>query len=351
MGQLTVFVTGAGALLGQGILRCLRMSQRPLRLLTGDPDHRAAGHWLGDCAYTIPMAKESNFINQIEQIIAQEKVTFLFIGTDVELSILSRERRRLEDTYGVRTIVSPLHVIEIADDKWLTAQFLKKEGFPFPCSALANDRDAIQNLVDDVGFPLFAKPRRGARSVGAKKIENQDMLNQLYSTQNDYVIQELLPEDQGEYTVGCLVLNGRCKSVVVLRRNLRDGNTYRAYADTSGRFEEQMAVIAERLGVEGPCNFQFRIRGEEPVIFEINARFSGTTPVRAIFGFNEVDALLAYLVDGKSIPSACLKEGAVFKTWSDIFISQDQLELLKTHGRLPNPSSKSFPFLLDGKLK
>ncbi|MBW1939110.1 MAG: hypothetical protein JRI67_10185 [Deltaproteobacteria bacterium] len=174
MEQLTVFVTGAGALLGQGILRCLRMSQKPLRIITGDPDHRAAGHWLGDCAYTVPMAGESNFINRIEEIIAQERVTLLFVGTDVELSILSRERKRLGDTYGVRIIVSPLQVIEIADDKWLTAQFLKKEGFPFPRSALAHDWDAIQTLVDTVGFPLFIKPRKGARSVGAKTIENQD---------------------------------------------------------------------------------------------------------------------------------------------------------------------------------
>jgi carbamoyl-phosphate synthase large subunit len=351
MGQLTVFVSGVGALLGQGILRCLRMSHRPLRILTGDPDHRAAGHWLGDCAYTIPMAGESNFINRIEEIIAQEGVMLLFVGTDVELSIFSRERKRLEDTYGVRIIVSPLHVIEIADDKWLTVQFLKKEGFPFPRSALAHDWDAIQTLVDTVGFPLFVKPRRGARSVGAKTIENQDTLNRFYSTQNDYIIQELLPDDQGEYTVGCLVADGQCKSVVVLRRDLRDGNTYRAYADTSGRFEEQMAVIAERLGVEGPCNFQFRIRGEEPAIFEINARFSGTTPVRAIFGFNEVDALLDYLVDGKPIPKVCIKEGAVFKTWSDIFVNQDQLESFKTYGKLPNPRSQSFPFLFDEKLK
>ena len=32
-------------------------------------------------------------------------------------------------------------------------------------------------------------------------------------------------------------------------------------------------------------------------MFEINARFSGTTPVRAIFGFNEVGALLDHLRD------------------------------------------------------
>lgn len=344
MEQLTVFVTGAGALLGHGILRCLRMAKRPIRIITGDPDHRAAGHWLGDCAYTIPMASDPKFISKVEEIIDKEEVDFLFLGTDVELPLLSRERMRLESMYNVRIIISSPNVIEIANDKWLTSKFLEKEGFPFTRSALVNDKDAIEALLNVVNFPLFAKPRRGARSVGIQKIMDREMLNNICSKQTDMIIQEYLPDDEGEFTAGCLVLNGKCNGEVILRRDLRDGNTYRAYADTSGRFEKRIAEISERLGVEGPCNFQFRVREGEPVIFEINARFSGTTPIRAIFGFNEVEALLGYFVDGKPIAKADINAGVVLKVWSDIFVTNEQLNLLRSTGKLSNPECKAYPF-------
>jgi len=333
MEPLTVLVTGAGALLGQGVLRCLRMSRRQLRILTADPDYLAPGHWLGDGAFIIPMAESADYISRVEEIIAREKVSILFIGTDVELKKLSVEQSRLREKYAVRVVVSPLSVIEIADDKWLTAQFLKNEGFPYPLSAQASDEESVKHLLAKTRFPLFAKPRVGARSKGVEIVRNQEELAEVCAFHKNYVLQELLPEAQGEYTVGCLVTENRCRSVVVLRRDLRDGNTCRAYSDLSGRFESQMARVAERLGVEGPCNFQFRLRDGEPVIFEINARFSGTTPLRAIFGFNEVDALLDHYLDNKMIPSAQLKEGAVFKIWSDIFIDQKQLDKLKTTGQ------------------
>lgn len=333
MEPLTVLVTGAGALLGQGVLRCLRMSRRQLRILTADPDYLAPGHWLGDGAFVIPMAESVDFIPRVEEIIAREKVAILFIGTDVELKKLSVEQYRLKKVYGVQVVVSPFSVIEIADDKWLTAQFLKNEGFPYPLSAQTCDKKSIEELLAKASFPLFSKPRVGARSKGVELVPDQRTLQRICAEHENYVIQELLPENQGEYTVGCLVLENRCRSVVVLRRDLRDGNTCRAYSDLSGRFEPLMAKIAERLGVEGPVNFQFRLRNGEPVIFEINARFSGTTPIRAVFGFNEVDALLDYYFDNTMIPAPILREGAVFKIWSDIFIGPGQLEQLKTSGQ------------------
>ncbi|BCR05811.1 carbamoyl phosphate synthase [Desulfuromonas versatilis] len=347
MESLNVLVTGAGALVGQGVLRSLRMASRPLRLVTADPDHRAAGHWLGHCAYTIPMATDPAFLPRVEEIIQRERISILFIGTDVELILLSRERENLERKFGVRIAVSPLRVIQIADDKWLTAKFFEEEGFPFVRSALSDDRQGIQRLIDTVGFPILVKPRIGARSVGVQIAKDRETLEDMCLSRSDLVAQELLSENQGEFTSGCLVAKGRCRAVVVLKRDLKDGNTYRAYADTTGRFDRRIAAMAERLGVEGPANFQFRIRDGEPVVFEINARFSGTTPLRCFFGFNEVEAWLNHLADGAPIPEAQIRNGVVFRTWSDIFVAPEQLEELQNSGRLETPTCRSHPFVND----
>jgi len=346
MAVTTVLVTGAGALLGQGILRSLRLTDRALRIVSADPDARAAGHWLGDVAVTVPLASDPAYLARIEEIVAREEVDVVLVGTDVELGVLAVARKRLERERGVRVVVSPPDVVEIADDKWLTTTFLAAHGFPSPRSALASDRDAVLRLADEVGLPLFAKPRRGARSVGARAINTRSALAAACAEEPSLIVQELLPEEDGEYTAGTLVLDGRCHAVVVLRRDLKEGNTLRAYREPScSRFDSFVARVAEALGAYGPCNFQFRLRDGEPVVFEVNVRFSGTTPVRAIFGFNEVGALLDHLLDGTPVPAPRLRDGVVLRATSDLFVEQAQIEQLRDYRRLAAPRADAIPFL------
>jgi carbamoyl-phosphate synthase large subunit len=343
----SVLVTGAGTLLAQGILRSLRLTGRSLRIITADPDERATGHWLGDVAAVVPLVGNPEYLARVEEIIAREHVDIVLVGTDVELPVLAGARKRLELERGVRVVVSDPDVIEIADDKWHTSRFLADHGFPAPRSALASDRDTALRFADALGLPLFAKPRRGARSVGARVIETRDALADACAADPSLLLQELLPDEDGEYTAGALVLDGVCRSVVVLRRDLRDGNTSRAYHDAScRRFDLFIAQVAEALGGHGPSNFQFRLRGGKPVVFEINARFSGTTPLRAIFGFNEVGALLDWLIDGTPIPTPRLREGIVLRTTSDVFVEYAQTDELRAHGRLEAPRAESIPFIV-----
>ncbi|MHC1696856.1 MAG: ATP-grasp domain-containing protein [Geobacteraceae bacterium] len=343
MKKLTVMVTGAGAVLGQGILRSLRMAHLPIRIITADPDYRAAGHWLGDFATIVPMADNHEYLSVVEGILSREQVDLLLIGTDVELLLFSRERSRIEKEYGTRIVVSPPQVIEIANDKLLTARFLEDSGFPYAISASADDPVALEGLVRNCGFPLISKPKQGARSVGVAILHGPDDLARI-NGRSELLVQELLPDAEGEFTSGCLVVQQRCEATVVLRRDLRDGNTYRAYTDTSGRFEAEISSIAERLGCFGPCNFQFRVRNGRPVIFEINARFSGTTPIRAMLGFNEVVAMVDFITSDKSIPAVSLKDGAVLRAWSDIYVDSKQLESFRQSGTNASPECAEFAF-------
>jgi carbamoyl-phosphate synthase large subunit len=88
-----ILVTGAGALLGQGILRLLKVSDFPKKIFTADPDPRSTGHWLGDYALTIPKAKDDNYINKIEEIVKLNNIDVILVGTDVELPIFSKHKK------------------------------------------------------------------------------------------------------------------------------------------------------------------------------------------------------------------------------------------------------------------
>lgn len=342
-----ILVTGAGALLGQGILRLLQVSDFNKKIFTADPDSRSTGHWLGDYAIIIPKVNDVTYIDAIKKIVSEHKIDAILIGTDVELPILAQYKKEFFDNYNCKIVVSNKEVINIANDKFLTANFLQENNFPFPLSVMANDEGKLQEIEEALGFPLFAKPFDGARSLGIKKINNHDELMEIYDPNSNLVVQQFLPEDEGEFTCGCIVIDGKCVAVVTLKRDLRDGNTYRAYRDdTTSKYDEFIIPIAEKLNPDGPVNFQFRIFNGKPVIFEINGRFSGTTPLRHFFGFNEVEALLKYYLFNENIQMPQLKSGLVLRAWSDLFINEKEFINLSENKYLDHPTAVFHNFTL-----
>lgn len=345
--EKNILVTGAGALLGQGILRLLQVADFPKKIYTADPDPRSTGHWLGDYALTIPKCSADNYIDVVRSLIIQYKIDAILVGTDVELPILAKYKEEFQESLNCAIIVSSENVINIANDKFLTARFLEEHNFPFPFSVMADDKARLAEIETKFGFPLFAKPFDGARSLGIKKINNHEELMEIYSPTSNLVVQQYLSEDQGEYTCGCIVVEGKCVAVVTLKRDLRDGNTYRAYRDhETPQFDEFIIPIAEKLNPDGPVNFQFRISNGKPVIFEINGRFSGTTPIRQFFGFNEVEAVLKYYLFNQVIEKPTLKNGLVMRTWSDLFITEQQMKDINDNGVLENPNAHFYNFSL-----
>jgi carbamoyl-phosphate synthase large subunit len=345
-----ILVTGAGALLGQGILRLLNESDFTKKIYTADPDPRSTGHWLGDCAFIIPKATDKNFIDEIKKIVVNNKIEAILVGTDVELNKFAEVKEQFLGDYNCKVVVSSEEVINIANDKFLTARFLEKHGFPFPRSVMATNKVDLLKLKDEVGFPLFAKPIDGARSVGLVKINNLNELLAIYDDKSKLVVQQFLPDDFGEYTSGCIVVDGVCKAIITLRRDLRDGNTYRAYRDSkTDTYDNLIKDIAEKLNPDGPVNFQFRILNGQPIIFEINGRFSGTTPLRSFFGFNEVEALLKKYLFDQEIKTPKLKNGMVFRAWSDIFIEENEFNELQNNKKLEQPKAVYYNFNLNKK--
>ena len=151
-------------------------------------------------------------------------------------------------------------------------------------------------------YPLIVKPRNGARSIGVLRVDEPAQLMQAVSATDHPVIQECIGLPETEFTAGSISFDGKCYSTILLKRTLRDGNTWTAQVVNDRSMQDLIAKISEALNPYGPCNFQFRLDSfGMPRIFEINARFSGTTYMRSLSGFDEVAWSIAYARDG-SLP-------------------------------------------------
>ena len=313
---MKVLVTGAGALLGQGIIRSLRTSSLAVKVIAVDPSPLSAGLYWADAAHLVPLASSPDYLSAIRTILDRERPDAVFIGTDVELSLLAGCRRQLEADHKTHVIVSDPAVVAIADDKWLTYEFLKRHGFDYPRSCLPG---AEEQLIEEVGFPLVVKPRIGARSVGLHIVHDRAGLQKALAAESAPILQECVGTADAEFTAGTLTFGSACVSIV-MRRELRDGNTYRAFSDKYGELNKTVQAMAQALQPYGPANFQFRLDGGRVKVFEINARFSGTTPLRAHAGFHEVEMTLRRLLLGTPLTQPQVRPLILLRHWSETIV-------------------------------
>ena len=78
----------------------------------------------------------------------------------------------------------------------------------------------------------------------------------------------------------------------------------------------------------GSLNIQLMLSKYGPVPFELNARFSGTTAVRAHFGFNEPAMALKSYFYNEVIEPPLVREGVAMRYHEEVFVekvSSDQL--------------------------
>lgn len=330
---MKVLVTSAGALLGQGIIRSLQATDiLDLQIVACDPDPTSPGLYWNQGSRLLPFAKDPHFISKFADLLNEEKPDAVCVGTDPELSLLAAAQIELESAFKTKIIVSSPSVVRIADDKYLTYQFMKENGFSPPDSRLPGDYSGLSDLPDGAkelislyGYPLVVKPRNGARSVGFHLVKNDaEMIHTLY-TVKDPVIQECVGDKDCEYTAGTLYFDSECKASIVMRRELRDGNTFKAFVDAYPELNEQVRAFCNALKPFGPANFQFRVVNGVAKVFEINSRFSGTTPLRMHAGFNELEMTLKYLFYGTPIVQPPPQKLTIMRHWTETTIETENL--------------------------
>jgi carbamoyl-phosphate synthase large subunit len=314
-----IVVTGVGGGVGQSILKCLEGSDYPVIAVDGLAD--ATGLYAVKRSYVGAFANSDQFIPRLLEICKKESANVIFPGLDAELIPLSKHKAFFKER-GIEVVVSPEAVVEIADDKYLTAKFLEDHGFPHPRTAIT--------LESDFKFPVIVKPRKGgARSVGVVTCRNQAELEAAVAGADNFVIQENIEGD--EYTCGTLSAQGVCYGVIPMKRSLRSGDTYKAYVEKNRAVIDYLKMVIGKLKPWGPCNVQLRYKDGQCFIFEFNARCSGTTAARAMAGFNE-PLWICRAIESSEYKELDFQEIAVFRYWNEMAVPISEVAELKSRG-------------------
>ena len=320
-----VMVTGAGSGVGQGILKALRSSELPTTLIGADISPLNAALYRTDEAVIIPKVENPGAFDGIAKILKECQIDVLMIGSEFELEFFSHHKFRLEMLTGTKIIVSNFDVVEISNDKWLTAEFLRKNNLPYPKSYLPSSVEDAVSMSADLGFPFVIKSRTGTSSRNVHVVDNFEDLRAVFNSIPSPMLQELIASPSNELDVEytCSLFKGARGEVIgpfIARRTLKGGTSWLIEVTDNPILHRTLLDLSSALDYSGSVNVQLMLRGSEVVPFELNARFSGTTAIRAHFGFNEPKmALLSYFY-GKPIGAANIRKGVALRYNEEVFI-------------------------------
>jgi len=323
----------AGASLGSEIAKCLHLANK-YNIYGCDISDLAYGHFMPLFLKTFTV-NNTNYIDYIISICREYKINYIIPGGEEPMNILSRENSKLISNNIMLASNSP-SIIEIFSDKNKTFKKLHELGFYIPKTIEAKNEDDL----NDISFPCIVKPTTGTGGsdsvfLVANKEECLVYVELLKRNGRNTIIQEYIPLDEGEFTIGVLSLTNKDVVGCVVMKRLFNSKLSISYKSKYGlissgysqgliedfpSLKEEAIHIARSVGSTGPLNIQARVKDGRLIPFEINPRFSASTYLRAKAGFNEVDFYLQNMINNTQHFEYEMNFGYYLRSFEEVYV-------------------------------
>jgi carbamoyl-phosphate synthase large subunit len=320
-----VLVTGAGSAVGQGIVKALRISKLPVSVIAADISPMNAALYRADEAVIIPRVEQPDSLAITIELIRRHRIDVVMVGSEFDLEFFSFNKVEIESITEAVVVVAPPEVVAIANDKWLTTEFLRENNLPYKEAYLPKDQaDAVRH-AETWGYPVVLKTRRGTSSRHVHIVEDSNSLKKLFLDTALPMLQKVIDvpssELSSEYT--CSIFRAVDDSIIgpfTARRALRGGTSWLIEVAPFEALYTPLLDIAGALNCFGSLNVQLMLTDEGVIPFELNSRFSGTTAIRAHFGFNEPAMALRSFFYNEEIPPPVVSAGVAMRYHEEVFI-------------------------------
>ena len=306
--MLRVGVTGVGGGVGQSIIKALQMSDLTIEIVAIDITDSSAGFYMDGISerVVLPNLKRRSYPSVgWHNYVYSGNLDCIIPGSDYDLAALSGVRDEW-GAFGCKVLVSDYDLVATCDDKYVTGQVLDYEGIRVP---------KIYSSMDSVTFPVIVKPRIGSGSRGVVRVNSKEEMPEIT---DKLMVQEYI--DGKEYTCSVFVdRHGEVIGTFQLYRELNNGTTYKGEVRFDSGIHKLLVNIGKSLKPRGMLNVQLRMTERGPVPFELNCRCSGTTAIRAHFGYNEPELLIRSYVLGEQLKTPKIKWGKAYRYWNETY--------------------------------
>lgn len=321
-----LLIGGKGGSVAEGLLKCLRLAKYANISLLEYSDQAPHLYRVERkiIAKTTPDCGRS-YIDELINSCRDHNINVVLPGATWEAKIIAEYADSFWEE-GIAPLVNNINTIKIGDNKWETFQFLKSRQIGVPLSFLDKEA-ALQELGGH--FPLIIKPVSGRGSKNIFLADNEKELGIIVdyfkAKGMAYLIQEYISSEEKEYTVGVVSdKKGRVIQSIVMQRKLFGGATGYAKILEHGFINEFCEHVARAVHSTGPINVQLRLNEDNsPLVLEINPRFSGSAPMRALGGFNEPDMIIRNFLLGEELSPVPYQAGnQYYRVFQEIEIAE-----------------------------
>ena len=291
------------------------------KIYTLDMSDKAPALYFGDEYFRIDkdFAHLDLYINKVLEICKKKEVGAIITLIDPELVLLSHYKQEF-DQLGVKLILSNLDFVESTFDKF---EFYNKyKGILKLVETVGSAEDALNKLNSkEWEFPLFAKLRDGSASIGIKKINSFEDIEELKS-EPKYIYQPFISGK--EYGVDTFfdLKSGKLVSMFIKEKlAMRAGETDKAISVHSQNVIDEVLKVQNIKGLYGPIDIDVFVSNDgEVYINEINPRFGGGYPHAYGCGVNFMNLILNNLNGNENLVSLdSYKEGIMMLKYNGLY--------------------------------
>ena len=323
MRDIRVYVSGISGIVGLGIVKNLRMAYPEIEIYGTALDEFCVGARIVDHFFVCPRSDADSYLTWLSNFLRENNINYSIPGIDIDLHIWNTNRELFSQIGGI-PIINKSNLITIARDKYRF--FLEVDKYKFSHTIPTLIQGNYEELCDFFGTNrLIAKPKIGFAKKGFLEIDSEfDFAKVVGDNLGNVIFQPNLSSDGYEYTSSVFGDGeGDFSSIISLKRKLApEGYSNYVTRHSSAVLSDIIRKYCEIFQPIGPTNFQFMSKAEEFFLLEINPRFSSSTSMRGLLGYNESKMAIDYYEDGILPQQPIIKSGSVIRFIEDFYIDE-----------------------------
>lgn len=246
-----------------------------VRLVVTDNSPYAPALEFADVSYQVPLIRDPSYIPTILEICKKEQIDAITTLIDPEIAILAANREAFE-ALGITVLAPYKETADLCFDKYEMAKFLVGKGIPTiqTHGSFAEFKTAYD--AGEIKFPVFVKPRTGSGSVGARRVDTYEMLEEVTASDTSLIIQELMTGTDLDADVYVDTISH--EPVAVFSKKKISTTIGGANKTISFKDEELFAFVKNALKAfrfNGPLDMDLFYQDGQYYLSEINPRFGG----------------------------------------------------------------------------
>lgn len=315
---MNVLVTGAGAIIGYGIIEALRKSAKDILIIATDIYAENYGKYRCDKFYQVPYTNSPEYEFFLNKIIENNNIDLVIPGIEQDVFYFNKNHKK----FNTKFVLNKYKLTDLCSDKMRFFEFLNQLSFQDLIPTHLNlNFDSASKLF---GLPFIIKPKNSYASKGFYMINSiEDFLKIQNEINEDTIFQPFVGSDDEEYTISVFGdgKGGYLDSIILRRYLSTSGATEKAFVKREDKdLMKSVSSLIKIFKPIGPTNFQYRKSGNKVFLLEVNPRISSTCSIRAKFGYNEPLYCLEYFLENKKISTGDKKFGKAIRYISDEII-------------------------------